>query len=307
MPEPSRRNRPLARHRDVYTEADGLFGRLADLVIENPVRSGGFVIIALMSGAIITNAAFFQTARHPDPFFVTRPEPSASAPAPAAVPAAAPSAGAATPAPAAGPSATLVQPAEMPAQPQDPAPAALHQSANGTQPPVRPKAKPVASAPNSTGVSKLAAAPEVSDPAAIAGLVGDTQRALAASNFYDGPVDGRLGPQTRAAISSFEMKIGLIPTGQPTPRLLQQIRRGYPPVAEPASTGSIGAADPRLKRIQRALNEIGYGPIPEDGRDGAKTAAAIRRFETDNRLPPTGRASDALAAKLVLIGAMPSA
>jgi peptidoglycan hydrolase-like protein with peptidoglycan-binding domain len=305
LPDPSRRSRPLARHSDVYTEADGLFGRLADLVIENPVRSGGFVTVVLMSGAIITNAAFFQTARHPDPFFSTRPAlPAASAPAPAAI--GAPAAGTANPA-AAAPRANVETPAgAMPSAPQNPPAAAPRQSADNPPPPVRPKAKPVASAPKNTAIARPAVAPAASEPIVVAGLIADTQRALADSNYYDGPVDGRLGPQTRAAISSFEMKIGLIPTGQPTPRLLQQIRRGYPPVAEPASTGSIGASDPKLKRIQSALNDIGYGPIPEDGRDGAKTAAAIRHFEVDNKLPPTGRASDALAAKLVLIGAMPS-
>jgi len=314
LPDARRRSRPLSRHADVYTESDGLFGRLADLVIENPVRSGGFAAMALISGAIITNAAYFQTAHHPDPFFVTRSDGSAAAPAhPASKPVAPPVEG---PPPAAASQTTPPMPPLPTAEQQSmqDAPAAAtdasagdRQSAAVAAPvPARPRARPSA-APAAKTVTMArnatATAPVPAVPAGAPGLIADTQRALLDSRLYDGPVDGILGPQTKSAISSFEMKIGLIPTGQPSPRLLQQIRKGYPAAIEPQSTGSVG--DSRLKRVQRALNEIGYGPIPEDGVDGDKTAAAIRHFEADNRLPQTGRVSDALAAKLVMIGAMP--
>ena len=312
MPDARRRSRPLSRHADVYTESDGLFGRLADLVIENPVRSGGFAAMALISGAIITNAAYFQTAHHPDPFFVTRSDGTAAAPAnPATKPATpsaseAPQAAASETTPPMPPLPTAEQQAILDAPAADTSAGDRQTAAVAAPAPARPRAKPSASAAaKSAAPARIATAsnPATAVPAGAPGLIADTQRALLDSRLYDGPVDGILGPQTKSAISSFEMKIGLIPTGQPSPRLLQQIRKGYPAAIEPQSTGSVG--DSRLKRVQRALNEIGYGPIPEDGVDGDKTAAAIRHFEADNRLPQTGRVSDALAAKLVMIGAMP--
>ncbi|MCX5497618.1 peptidoglycan-binding protein [Kaistia dalseonensis] len=309
MPEPVRRKRPVTRTRDVYTEADGLFGRLTDVVIENPVRSGGVVLIAMVLGAIVSNAAFLQTAHHPDPFFVTRP-PAASAPA-ATVPPARTSASEPAPAAPTAPVAEAANTDPLPGLPPEaaaPSPAAVPlpksraASANG---------KAVVSkvgAPRATAV-KTVPATSATASAAPANIIADTQRALAAAKFYDGPIDGMMGPQTKAAISSFEMRIGLIPTGQPSPHLLEQMRKGLSGAqssADPISTGSIDdpATRARLKRVQSALNDIGYGPIPVDGRGGGKTATAIRRFELDNGLPISGQATDTVVAKLVMIGAM---
>ncbi len=274
MRERASKPRPV-RRRDVYTEADGLFGRITDLVIENPVRSGGFVMVAMVIGTIISNAAFFQTAHHPSPFFSTR-----------------------------------VDEAD-PAVPMPRIRAAIANS--GAMTPPRPAAAP--------------------DPET---LVADTQASLAALKLYDGPLDGKLGPQTRAAVSAFEKRLGLTPTGQPSARLLVQMRKALPrtgaaeavdiappaliptpvvgeatpgaPTSDPAATGSVDLAQSaaRLRKVQAALNDIGYGPIRVDGKGGGATSDAIRRFELDNGLPLSGEAGDAVLAKLVLIGAMKS-
>jgi peptidoglycan hydrolase-like protein with peptidoglycan-binding domain len=63
-----------------------------------------------------------------------------------------------------------------------------------------------------------------------------------------------------------------------------------PEAAAPA--GDIGAH--RTLSVQKALNVIGYGPVPEDGIANEDTIAAIRRFELDNGLPVTGAAGDTL-------------
>lgn len=262
MPEPSRRKRApepaLPKRRDVYTEADGLFGRIADIVIENPVRSGGFVMVIMAAGAIISNAAYFQTAHHPAPLFATRDASAVSVPA----------------APVAKAGTTTAMPAEVDATKAPPLPL---------------------SAPSSGS------------------LVADTQAALAAINLYDGPVDGKFGQKTRAAISAFETKMGITPTGQPSARLLLQIRKSGPhasaeePATEdPVATGSIDTAATvaRIRKVQAALNDIGYGPLRVDGKGGGATSDAIRRFELDNGLTLTGDAGDAVIGKLVKIGAM---
>lgn len=241
MPERAARPRP-ARRRDVYTEADGLFGRITDLVIENPVRSGGFVMVVVAVATIVSNAAYFQTARHPAPLFATR-------------------------------------------QDADAAPL--------------PKGRTVAVATHGQG-----------DPAAAGGaaLVTAIQQALAALDLYDGPIDGKAGPQTRGAISAFETRMGLPATGQPSPQLLPKLKSALPRASadDPAATGSVDPAlsAARIRKVQTALNEIGYGPIRVDGKGGGATQDAIRRFELDNGLVLTGEAGDALVAKLVEIGAM---
>lgn len=256
MRERAARPRP-ARRRDVYTEADGLFGRITDLVIENPVRSGGFVMVAMVIGTIISNAAYFQTARHPSPLFATRQD--------------------------GGEAASDAKPAPL------------------------PKSRAAA----------IAAETGADDPAT---LVADTQKALAALKLYDGPIDGKPGPQTRGAIVAFETKMGMATTGQPSTRLLEQLRKALPRTsgaasdvapgdgtpADPTATGSVDPAlsAARIRKVQTALNEIGYGPMRVDGKGGGTTEDAIRRFELDNGLALTGEANNALIAKLVLIGAM---
>jgi len=265
-----RRKRPKARSRPVVQENESLLGRLADKIIENPGRAGGFALIAIAVTAIVSNAAFLQTRHHPDPFFVTR-------------------SAAERPVLEIGTEAVSVPlPKSRVAATQLP----------GTQ----PRAVQTQTQPLPVAISAS------NRPATAANLIADTQRALADVKLYDGAVDGVMGPQTKAAISAYEKKIGLIPTGQPSARLLGQIRKGGPRahISDPVSTGSIDdpAERARVKRVQEALNEIGYGPIETDGHGGGKTANAIRRFELDNGLPLTGAAGDAVIAKLVLIGAM---
>jgi peptidoglycan hydrolase-like protein with peptidoglycan-binding domain len=49
---------------------------------------------------------------------------------------------------------------------------------------------------------------------AASGSIGvDVQQALANDGYYDGPIDGVIGPRTRDAIASFLDDHGLRPTG----------------------------------------------------------------------------------------------
>jgi hypothetical protein len=91
----------------------------------------------------------------------------------------------------------------------------------------------------------------------------------------------------------------------------------YPPrsaEAVPAATNASISTAPvpdggveRTMSVQKALNLIGYGPVPEDGVAGEATTGAIRRFELDHGMPITGAAGDALVDRLVAIGAMEAA
>jgi peptidoglycan hydrolase-like protein with peptidoglycan-binding domain len=66
-------------------------------------------------------------------------------------------------------------------------------------------------------------------------------------------------------------------------------------------------ADPerdRYLRVQAALNQIGYGPVPASGSEDPETTNAIRRFELDNGLPITGRPGKRVIDRLISIGAL---
>ena len=138
------------------------------------------------------------------------------------------------------------------------------------------------------------------------------------------------GPRTEAAIREFEAAAGVVVTGIPRPELLTALRQPLPP----RQTQSIAAAtdqaaeltrreqerarliaedqrrqeEMRLREmysvVQTALNRIGYGPLPADGTPDSATEDAIRRFEPDNGMPLTGKAGDALTARLFAIGAI---
>lgn len=84
------------------------------------------------------------------------------------------------------------------------------------------------------------------------------------------------------------------------------------PVSAPAPSG-IGALtgeitgsvrppaevmSPRVLAVQKALANLGYGPLRVDGRGGAATREAIERFERDRRLPISGEVSDRLVREL---------
>ena len=50
--------------------------------------------------------------------------------------------------------------------------------------------------------------------------------------------------------------------------------------------------------MQRVLSEFGYGQIRPSGTLDEATSAAIEKFESDHKLPVTGRLSDRLLSEL---------
>ncbi|MDC0400018.1 SEL1-like repeat protein [Alphaproteobacteria bacterium] len=56
-------------------------------------------------------------------------------------------------------------------------------------------------------------------------LVLSIQKELRLNGFYLGPIDGKLGPNTKAAISVYQLENGFIATGMPSIQLLNDIKR----------------------------------------------------------------------------------
>ncbi|WP_181704318.1 peptidoglycan-binding domain-containing protein [Chthonobacter albigriseus] len=324
-PRKSRKKKPEPRR--------GTVAAIADTLIANPTATGGAVVMAAMAVAIMTNALALQAGRHPAPLF------SDTSPF-----------GAGTSAP----------------------PIPVH---------------PYAAVPAHDEIGALLGGEPMVDP----GLVADIQTELKRRGYYDGPVDGLIGPITSDAILRFEQDHRLKQTGEATSAVLAELRSAanrrsevVPPVrmpAEPApvvatrepaaadatrepappiagpipipkrpppragATGAVmqadgpvpsarveqavlrssgtpipqpavgrpvveaptaPAGDPKLARVQEALDLLGYGPLKADGTMSRDTRDAIRRFEENRDLPATGEINQRFLDELVKIGGFAS-
>jgi photosystem II stability/assembly factor-like uncharacterized protein len=65
-------------------------------------------------------------------------------------------------------------------------------------------------------------------------------------------------------------------------------------------TKPVVAANPTVKQAQEALNKAGYNVGVADGKLGAKTLVAIKKFQTDKGLPSTGKLDKATLTALGL-------
>ncbi len=287
MPGKPARRRAAGKRPEAEAAADSAIARVVDRAFENPAMSGGLMVMAITAMAIMSNALFLQAGRHPEPLFATRP---AAAPL----------------APAARRVATVPLP-----HTREAASAAVA------------AATPKVAAPSAAG------APAPVDDTKL--LITAVQRELARLGIYTGAIDGLSGPRTKAAISTWQTAAGITVTGDPTPELLAALRKpvaAAPPAPAPvpavveqaASSDQVAAAVARaqelereqaaitlgaeLRKVQVALNQIGYGPLAVDGQASRSTGDAIRRFQLDNGLPVTGELNDRVVARLVGIGAM---
>jgi hypothetical protein len=105
--------------------------------------------------------------------------------------------------------------------------------------------------------------------------------------------EARSGVPAVATTKSNELQLASS-TGAPTAAAASARRND--PIAELISSSV--TAPPRLIAVQRALSEFGYGQIKPSGVLDSATSAAIEKFETEHKLPVTGRLSDRLLGEL---------
>jgi peptidoglycan hydrolase-like protein with peptidoglycan-binding domain/TPR repeat protein len=122
------------------------------------------------------------------------------------------------------------------------------------------------------------------------------QRRLVGLGYSPGPVDGRYGPLTEAAVIRFQAAHGLQVdgvAGRPTLAALASAK----PVLYPGE-GYAGSGSGPVRRLQRELAIAGYAPGPIDGRYGPLTERAVMRFQADRRLTVDGIAGPQTLGRL---------
>ncbi|UJW85499.1 peptidoglycan-binding domain-containing protein [Devosia sp. SL43] len=165
-----------------------------------PLASTGLMAMVTLTALAGSNALYFQTARHPAPFFA----PAGDVPVPVAQPADAP--------------VLAPIPAERTAV-------------------VAPAASAVVTT-DTTG--SVASGPQAIPNAPVGNTQAfEVQKKLTELGLFNGKVDGFYGPMTATAIRAFEQRNGMEPTGALTPDVIEAILRadasGMIPVTQQAA------------------------------------------------------------------------
>ncbi len=117
--------------------------------------------------------------------------------------------------------------------------------------------------------------------------VRQLQQSLNREGFNAGPVDGILGPMTQRALRDFQEDRGLEPSGDLNRDTI--VALGFEPAEFAAAEfdpSSLSEED--VRQVQQALNQEGFNAGPVDGIMGPQTRGALRDFQQDNGLEPTG-------------------
>ena len=127
--------------------------------------------------------------------------------------------------------------------------------------------------------------------------VAGVQAALRAKGLYRGPIDGIAGPQTERAVRAFQRRARLTVDGVAGPRT----RRALGVLGRPVygrRTIVRGMVGFDVSVLQFQLVRRGFRSVAVDGRFGAATESALRRFQRANGLAADGIAGRATFAAL---------
>ncbi len=159
--------------------------------------------------------------------------------------------------------------------------------------------RPDAAQANRPG-DKLPEAPDAEgDPETIKAV----QRELNLQNYGPLTSDGVPGLVTRAAIMAFEHDHRMALTGEATERVLSRLllgASGAPNEAVDPAAGRVRSPQAELvmRTVQQSLAALGYQVGRIDGKTGEDISRAIREFELDSGLKPTGRVSSEVFGRL---------
>ena len=127
-------------------------------------------------------------------------------------------------------------------------------------------------------------------------LVRVAQRRLAVAGYPTAVIDGLYGPRTRQAVVAFQAAHGLPVDGVVGPRTWAALSE--PVVYLGPGAGDLPGGTDVVRSLQRRLASAGDSPGPTDGRYGALTEGAVRRFQREHGLPVSGMAGPRTRALL---------
>ena len=110
----------------------------------------------------------------------------------------------------------------------------------------------------------------------------EVQKLLKIWGYGTGKMDGKFGPNTRAAIKKFQIERKLKVSrflDNPTWEELNRFEK----------YGLVINGDLNVKAIQIALKAAQCDPGPIDGKGGRRTEEAVKKFQNDNGLKADGR------------------
>lgn len=126
--------------------------------------------------------------------------------------------------------------------------------------------------------------------------VRQAQKTLEDRGFRTGGADGRMGPQTVAALVSFQRAEKLQPTGKLDHRTLAAL--GLNKSDQTAQTASGRYPPSTIRKVQETLNARGYKAGPANGILDDTTRAALRQFQKSEGIAVTGRPNPRTLAHL---------
>ena len=112
------------------------------------------------------------------------------------------------------------------------------------------------------------------------------QRRLAGLGYAPGPVDGRYGPLTEAAVRHFQVTHSLAADGIAGVRTLAALAAAERVLYPGQGYGPTGS--PAVKSLQRHLAAAGFSPGQIDGRYGPLTERAVARFQNARHMRVDG-------------------
>jgi peptidoglycan hydrolase-like protein with peptidoglycan-binding domain len=124
--------------------------------------------------------------------------------------------------------------------------------------------------------------------------VRQAQKILNDRGFRTGGIDGKMGPQTQAALVNFQRAEKLKPTGRLDSETLAALGIGKAGTAGTAS----GYDAATIRKAQATLNDRGFRAGPPNGVLGERTSAALREFQKSENLSVTGRLNPRTLAAL---------
>ena len=184
------------------------------------------------------------------------------------------------------------------AQPAAAAPAAPRSRTSGAEPTPAQIERVGRFAPSAAQLSG-ARIPESDAEARGLETVRAVQRGLVERGYEPGAPDGVVGLATRAAVMAYEHDNGLPLTADPSDQVLLHMQTGQ--VTAAPRTGKPGRAplaEQVIRSVQQSLSMLGYFAGRIDGFAGDDTVRAVREYEMDQGLVPTGRVSAPLVVRL---------